>query len=105
MTKFIVLLSVYFLTLSCQKKYSQSILQSLELAGDNRDELEKVLRHYEEDKNDSLKLKAAMFLIENMKYHSSDSVLTYADSAFLKIKNIEDHTDNEGYRSYLFGQI
>lgn len=36
---------------------------ALYLAGDNRPELEKVLEHY---KDDSLKLKAAQFLIENM---------------------------------------
>jgi hypothetical protein len=32
-------------------------------------ELEKVLQHYSKDPKDSLKLKAAEFLIENMKYH------------------------------------
>ena len=41
--------------------------QALEQAGANRAELEKVLRHYE---SDTLKYRAACFLIENMPYHS-----------------------------------
>lgn len=40
---------------------------ALKSAGDNRPELERVLAHYE---SDSLKYKAARFLIENMVYHS-----------------------------------
>ena len=39
---------------------------ALEAAGTNRPELEKVLAHYQ---GDSLKLRAAAFLIENMPYH------------------------------------
>ena len=39
---------------------------ALTLAGENRTELEKVLQYY---KDDSLKYKAACFLIENMPYH------------------------------------
>lgn len=40
--------------------------KALQLAGNNRPELEKVLTYY---RNDSLKLAAAHFLIENMRYH------------------------------------
>lgn len=40
---------------------------ALEMAGDNRRQLEMVLDHY---RSDSLKLAAASFLIENMPYHS-----------------------------------
>ena len=40
--------------------------RALTLAGENRTELEKVLQYY---KDDSLKYKAACFLIENMPYH------------------------------------
>ena len=43
----------------------------LTLAGDNRSELEKVLAHYSADQNDTLKYKAACFLIENMPGHYS----------------------------------
>lgn len=39
--------------------------QALSLAGENRSELEKGLEYYKKD-SDPLKLKAAIFLIENM---------------------------------------
>ncbi len=42
---------------------------ALEQSGGNRIELEKVLNHYSENPVDSLKLKAAKFLIENMPEH------------------------------------
>jgi hypothetical protein len=42
---------------------------ALALAGANRPELEKVLAHYSADAADSLKYRAACFLIENMIYH------------------------------------
>ena len=43
--------------------------KSLDLAGDNRPELEKVLARYSADPSDSLKYRAAVFLIENMPGH------------------------------------
>lgn len=43
--------------------------QALRSAGENRSELEKVLDHYSRNEQDSLKYKAACFLIENMPYH------------------------------------
>lgn len=58
-----LLLSILLLTY-CQSKYDEKIFnQSLALAGNNRTELEEVLKHY---KNDPLKLQAAEFLIVNM---------------------------------------
>ncbi len=45
--------------------------EALRLAGNNRTELEKVLEHYSHNKADSLKLRAARFLIENMPGHVS----------------------------------
>lgn len=102
MTKYITLFFICIFTISCREKYSGGILQSLELAGSNRDELEKVISHYEENRSDSLKLKAALFLVENMKYHSADSILTYADSAFLKSGKIKDPNVN---REKIFEQM
>jgi hypothetical protein len=43
--------------------------QALQFAGENRAELEKVLAHYSQNPADSLKYKAACFLIENMPFH------------------------------------
>jgi len=68
---FIILL--FPLLFSCHK--ISRLDHALKLAGENRPELEKVLEHY---KNDQLKYKAAVFLIENMPGHYS-----YDDTAYL----------------------
>lgn len=47
-------------------KYPEDVEQALKLAGDNRKELEAVITHYNQNLSDSLKLKAAYFLIGNM---------------------------------------
>ncbi len=44
---------------------------ALELAGENRCELQKVLDHYSLNKDDTLQLRAALFLIENMPGHKT----------------------------------
>ncbi|MDR2009047.1 MAG: transglutaminase domain-containing protein, partial [Bacteroidales bacterium] len=46
--------------------YSPEINAVLFMAGNNRSQLEKVLKHYGKNPADSLKLKAAEFLIINM---------------------------------------
>lgn len=53
---------------ACQSK-NEALETALQLAGNNRPELEKVLHHYSQDPADSLKHKAAEFLIENMPGH------------------------------------
>lgn len=51
---------------SCSARYSPEIKEVLQQAGDNRGELEKVLERYGKNPADSLKLRAAEFLIVNM---------------------------------------
>jgi hypothetical protein len=53
--------------LSCEQ--DGDLRQALKLADDNRPELEKVLAHYKKNQADSLKYKAACFLIKNMSRH------------------------------------
>ncbi len=65
MTKILILVIVSIITVSCSK-YSQDIESVLLLAGDNRQELEKTLEYYRNVPEDSLKYKAAKFLILNM---------------------------------------
>ena len=61
--------------------------QALAYSGENRAELESVLEHYSKDKQDSLKLRAAEFLIENMPGHygmygeAMDKYKQFIDSA------------------------
>ena len=68
MRVFLKLLLLFFVlfSVSCTPD-RQRLDAALEAAGDNRAELEKVLRHY---KGDTLKYRAARFLIENMPYHT-----------------------------------
>jgi len=59
--------TILFLSLLLLISCSRSPLQQvLEQAGKNRKELEKVLKHYSHNPADSLKLRAAEFLIVNM---------------------------------------
>lgn len=51
--------------------WSSDTNRALDLAGKNRKELEKVLIHYNKNEADSLKLKAAEYLISNMVYQYS----------------------------------
>ncbi|MFV0588252.1 hypothetical protein [Bacteroides reticulotermitis] len=65
MKNFIYLIAFYLLYTGCSKNEVQV---ALDYAGTNRAELEKVLAYYKDPK-DSLKLRAACFLIANMPYH------------------------------------
>lgn len=58
-----LLFTVLLLLVACQSAGDKRLEQALELAGNNRPELEKVLEHYQ---HDTLKLEAAKFLIRNM---------------------------------------
>ncbi len=59
-----------YLLISCNSNNKQ-LSVALEQAGQNRNELEKVINHYQQHPKDSLKLKAAYYLIENMPRHFS----------------------------------
>ncbi|MDR1339639.1 MAG: hypothetical protein LBK58_06270, partial [Prevotellaceae bacterium] len=61
---------VLILAAACDRRPSR-LEQALAFAGANRAELETVLAHYSEDAADSLKYRAACFLIENMPFHYS----------------------------------
>lgn len=73
---------------------TEQLTYALQQAGNNREELEQVLQHYQ---GDSLKQEAACFLIRNMTYHfgyyqgekagdltsiSADYLITNIDLAF-----------------------
>ncbi|MDX1943503.1 MAG: hypothetical protein SFU99_23250 [Saprospiraceae bacterium] len=61
----------FFANNSCNSKKTQvdPLEQNLSFAGENRPELEKVLMHYRQRPEDSLKLQAAIALISNMEWH------------------------------------
>lgn len=53
-----------------REEYVSSLEVALRAAKSNRSELEKVLHHYQRTPDDSLKYKAARYLIENMPFYS-----------------------------------
>lgn len=59
-----------FVLSSCESKYPNDVVASLNLAKNNKHELLTVLEHYID--SDSLKYEAACYLIANMKYHKSE---------------------------------
>ena len=63
-----LLIIIPFLVLASCTRQDQYLEYALKSAGANRPELEKVLDHYQ---GDTLKYKAAVFLIENMPGHYS----------------------------------
>lgn len=66
----IFIFSLVFIS-SCSDSPRSKMEEILLFSGENRKELEFVLDHYSKNKSDSLKLKAAEFLILNMRYHKS----------------------------------
>lgn len=60
---------LFIFCFSCSVPTDSKLNQALELSGKNRIQLEKVLKYYSVSSKDSLKYKAACFLIENMPYY------------------------------------
>lgn len=80
MNRFLVLwCSAVFCLLSAACTDRAALERALRYAGDNRPELEAVMDHYSADPADSLKLRAAKYLIKNMPYHMSYPAETYAE--------------------------
>lgn len=67
---FLHVTSLIFVFYGCIS-YPDRLKANFQLAGKNRNELKKVIRHYSFHPSDSLKRKAAIFLIENMDVHYS----------------------------------
>ena len=90
---------VLSMTVACSRP--SSVEQSLKLAGDNRSELEAVLDTYRTRPEDSLKLRAAEYLIANMKYHGStvSPALNQYRKRFMQSDTVvEYHTFNQWWK-------
>ena len=74
-------ITLFFVAVAAACTYNQSSIEvALALAGENRPELEKTLDYYSRNPADSLKLRAARFLITNMPGHwslASDALQDY----------------------------
>ena len=81
------------LLFSCDKRMDKS----LEVAGDNCDELEAVLAHFRYDA-DPLRYKAARFLITEMprQYHFTGPAVDYFNTAYVKAGN-ESQNERTGF--------
>ncbi|MRX70064.1 hypothetical protein SAMN06265349_10799 [Flavobacterium resistens] len=103
--KNITLIGVWlFLLVSCNK-HSSKIETVLDNAGDNKEELQKVLTYYKNDSADSLKYKAAVFLIESMDGHSSYKILPGFEGAFNKISNYPMNDDRKEIFRKIFDSV
>lgn len=83
----IIFIGVLFSLLASCQNYSSKTETALNEAGDNRKELEKVLDFYKSKPEDSLKYKAAVFLIENLSYRFSRKSVPGYEKAFDSINN------------------
>lgn len=95
--KFISTIAILILTLfigfflggfNLFKKKDNALNKALMYAGENKIELQKVIDHYKGNPDDRLKLKAALFLIENMPYHSWETGLKDYYPVFDSIANL-----------------
>lgn len=66
--KYLLMVLVAFFTISCSPT-STKLKEAIYKSKENKVELEKLLSHYSSNPGDSLKLKAAIFLVENMPGH------------------------------------
>ena len=88
MMKTLPYIFIFLLFFSCIEQQPPCYLeQALMTAGENRPELEKVLQHYANNPADSLKYRAAVFLIENMPGHYSYKNEEYLDQYYDEIAN------------------
>ena len=95
--RFIFLALVLTGMVSCQvkdfKKLPDDVQVALDSAKDNQAELMKVITHYSEKETDSLKLKAAYFLIANMPEHSYVKAKLVDTAKHLVKFNVLDYPD------------
>ena len=93
--KYIILHISFLITLCCCQE--TKLEKALQLAENNRKELEKVLTHYSIHPKDSLKYKAACFLIENMPGHYTTNRIRHLLRCILRNdnNNTRRHKNND----------
>ena len=101
MKRLLILILIIFSVISCNSPHYNKSLQSIfKKSGRNESELKEVLKKYSQYSKDSLKLRAAIFLIENMDGHSSyqskswSSFCKYMQTKIIKHKVVDKTTPN-----------
>jgi len=87
----IIVLVFQFCSAKCQliQKTDQNELDIiLKSAGDNREEIENFLNYYRE--RDSIKYKAAIYMVKNLEYHTHCNVIAYQNNPLTNIVGIAD---------------
>lgn len=90
----LLIVSLSLLIISCNQ-YGSGVTKALKYAGDNRAELEQVLSHYSSNKSDSLKLRAACYLIEHMPYHRSYPAKEYDEYCIAVDSLFREYTEGD----------
>ena len=95
---YLLLFIVAFVSFSCNRNIPKEVKNVLKLAGENKKELLKVIDHYQSP-GDSLKLRAAYFLIGNMedKYFYDDKSLAMFDTVMNFANEIFDPVEDNKY--------
>jgi hypothetical protein len=99
----VFLLQVFLFSASC--RYSPEVRRALRLAGDNREAFEAILRYYSRYPADSLKLKAAIFLIENMPGHYSYSEVQWQEKYYSEIEAIVNPLQTTAWHKEMIEKI
>ncbi len=86
----IIFLTLWFLSSCFSDDRKDALNRSINLSGENKKELQKVLDHYKAPK-DRLKLQAAKYLISNMKGHSYWEFGDTYKKAFDKARKTREH--------------
>jgi len=105
-THIIFLIFIVLSIISCNEPQEiKDLNKVLQLAGENRSELDKVLKYYSDNPTDSLKYKAACFLIVNMPGHYSYKDTVYTNKYYNEIDSVAaiykdqpDHIKDSLYR-------
>ncbi|MDR1340575.1 MAG: hypothetical protein LBK58_11060 [Prevotellaceae bacterium] len=99
-----VLIYVLFVFLfpACQ---NTPLERALKMAGQNRKNLEQVLEYYRRNPADSLKLRAAVFLIENMPGHYSYRDIRWQEDYYNEIERAVDPLQTTQYNKEVIEKI
>lgn len=105
--RIILLLYLLLIITSCVQPKDKPLEQALRESGDNRAALESVIDHYKTTDSDSLKLKAAIFLIENM--HGKITIENVDVNKYKNVLNslakLDDPYPEDGYLSVVNQKI
>lgn len=101
--KQIVLRSIIIVAFAiCQMSCNPEVEMALDIAGENRTEMEKVLDHFRNDEN-PLKYEAAQFLVANMPFHGTiwGTVIDQYDTVYYKTAEQPLSQRDKAFKSFV----